>query len=86
MVDWNIFVVAEEIWTTWKNSVNMKGELANDPSFQALTDVMRVLEGSRTWAGDHWHHNPIHPPKYISLIPKVQAALNTIKKEYETEK
>lgn len=53
-------------------------QLQNDPEFQLLVEVDRVLQGSKIWGGMEWTYHPIHPVKYTALIEKVRERINNI--------
>ena len=54
----------------------------DDPRFQLLADLVRLLEGSRVWGGMDWTYNPIHPVKYLPIKDRVREALDAVKAEY----
>jgi len=57
----------------------------NDPRFEILAEVDRLLNDSRIWAGQDWTYNPIHPVKYRPVAVKIRQALDELKKEYGVE-
>ena len=57
----------------------------NDPRFEILAEVDKLLTGSKTWAGMEYTYHPIHPDKYKPVAVKVRQALDDLKKEYGVE-
>ena len=57
----------------------------NDPRFQILADVDRLLNGSKIWGGMGWSYHPIHPVKYRPVAEQVRQALDDLKAEYGVE-
>ena len=57
----------------------------NDPRFQILVEVDRLLNGSKIWSGMDWSYNPIHPVKYLPVRDKVNQALADLRREYGLE-
>ena len=62
-----------------------KIKMWNDPRFQILAEVDKLLNGSKIWGGMDWSYNPIHPVKYRPVAEKVRKALDALKKEYGLE-
>ena len=62
-----------------------KIKMWNDPRFQILAEVDKLLNGSKIWGGMDWSYNPIHPVKYRPVAEKVRKALDDLKKEYGLE-
>ena len=62
-----------------------KIKMWNDPRFQILAEVDKLLNGSKIWGGMDWSYNPIHPVKYRPVAEKVRKALADIRKEYGLE-
>jgi len=62
-----------------------KIKMWNDPRFQILAEVDRLLNGSKIWGGMDWSYNPIHPVKYLPVRDKVNQALADLRKEYGLE-
>jgi len=63
------------------NQINMWA----DPRFQILSEVDRLLTGSRVWKGTEWNYHPIHPVKYRPVAEQVRNALDELYKEYGIE-
>ena len=57
----------------------------DDPRFQILSEVERVLDSSKIWAGMEYEFHPIHPVKYRPVAVKVRKALDDLKTEYGLE-
>jgi hypothetical protein len=57
----------------------------DDPRFEILAEVDKLLTGSKTWAGMEYTYHPIHPDKYKPVAVKVRQALDDLKKEYGVE-
>jgi len=57
----------------------------NDPHFQLLAEVDKLLNSSKIWGGMDWSYNPIYPVKYLPVRDKVNQALADIRKEYGIE-
>jgi len=57
----------------------------NDPHFQLLAEVDKLLTGSRVWKGTEWNYHPISPVKYRPVAEKVRQALDDLKLEYGVE-
>ena len=57
----------------------------DDPRFEILAEVDKLLNGSKTWAGMEYTYHPIHPDKYKPVAVKVRQALDDLKKEYGVE-
>jgi hypothetical protein len=57
-------------------------QLYLDPRHAILSDMARVLDGSRIWGGMEWMYHPIHPVKYLPLREKVSAEIDKLAKEY----
>jgi hypothetical protein len=57
----------------------------NDPRFEILAEVDKLLTGSKIWAGMEYTYHPIHPVKYKPVAVKVRKALDDLKKEYGVE-
>ena len=53
-----------------------------DPRFQILSDMDRLLDGSKIWGGQEWAYHPIHPAKYRPMAERVRAELNKLYDEY----
>jgi hypothetical protein len=62
-----------------------KIKMWNDPRFQILVEVDRLLSGSRIWAGFEYEYHPIHPVKYRPVQDKVNQALADLRREYGLE-
>jgi hypothetical protein len=62
-----------------------KIKMWNDPRFQILADVDKLLNGSKVWGGMEWVHHPIHPAKYLPVRDKVNQALADLRREYGLE-
>jgi hypothetical protein len=62
-----------------------KIKMWNDPRFQILAEVDRLLNGSKIWGGMDWSYNPIHPVKYLPVRDKVNQALADLRREYGVE-
>jgi len=62
-----------------------KIKMWNDPRFQILVEVDRLLNGSKIWGGMDWSYNPIHPVKYLPVRDKVNQALADLRREYGLE-
>jgi hypothetical protein len=60
-------------------------EMWNDPRFQILADVDKLLNGDKIWAGMEYNYLPIHPVKYLPIAKKVREALDNLKNEYGVE-
>ena len=70
----NTPIVPDHIFKMW-----------NDPRFEILAEVDKLLTGSKTWAGMEYTYHPIHPDKYKPVAVKVRQALDDLKKEYGVE-
>ena len=57
----------------------------DDPRFQLLIEVDKLLNGDKIWGGMEYTYNPIHPFKYRPVAEKVRKALDELKKEYGLE-
>jgi hypothetical protein len=57
----------------------------DDPRFQILIEVERLLDSSKIWSGMEYTFHPIHPVKYRPVALKVRQALDDLKKEYGLE-
>ena len=57
----------------------------DDPRFEILAEVDKLLNGSKVWAGMEYTYHPIHPDKYKPVAVKVRQALDDLKKEYGVE-
>ena len=57
----------------------------NDPRFEILAEVDKLLTGSKTWAGMEYTYHPIHPVKYRPVAEKIRKALDELKREYGVE-
>ena len=57
----------------------------DDPRFQILAEVDKLLNGSKVWGGMEYTYHPIHPDKYKPVAVKVRQALDELKKEYGVE-
>ena len=57
----------------------------DDPRFEILAEVDKLLNGSRVWGGMEYTYHPIHPDKYKPVAVKVRKALDDLKKEYGVE-
>jgi hypothetical protein len=57
----------------------------DDPRFQILAEVDKLLNGSKVWGGMEYTYHPIHPDKYKPVAVKVRQALDDLKKEYGVE-
>jgi len=57
----------------------------NDPRFEILAEVDKLLTGSKTWAGMEYTYHPIHPAKYRPVAEKIRKALDELKAEYGVE-
>ena len=58
----------------------------NDPRFQLLADLDRLLNSSKIWGGMEWVYHPIHPVKYRPMAERVRADLRNLYTEYGVEK
>ena len=56
-----------------------------DPRFQLLADMDRLLDSSKIWAGQEWVYHPIHPAKYRPMAERVRAELGKLYVEYGVE-
>ena len=56
-----------------------------DPRFQLLVDMDKLLNGDRIWAGMDWHYNPIHSFKYRPMAERVRQELDNLRTEYGVE-
>ena len=70
----NTPVVPDHVFKMW-----------DDPRFEILAEVDKLLTGSKTWAGMEYTYHPIHPDKYKPVAVKVRQALDDLKKEYGVE-
>jgi hypothetical protein len=57
----------------------------DDPRFEILAEVDKLLNGSKVWGGMEYTYHPIHPDKYKPVAVKVRQALDELKKEYGVE-
>ena len=57
----------------------------NDPRFEILAEVDKLLNGSKVWGGMEYTYHPIHPDKYIPVAVKVRKALYALQLEYGVE-
>ena len=57
----------------------------NDPRFEILAEVDKLLTGSKIWAGMEYTYHPIHPDKYLPVAEKIRKALDELKAEYGVE-
>ena len=57
----------------------------DDPRFEILAEVDKLLNGSKVWGGMEYTYHPIHPDKYKPVAVKVRQALDDLKKEYGVE-
>jgi len=57
-------------------------QLYQDPRHALLSEMVRVLEGSRIWGGMDWTYHPIHPHRYLPLLAKVKEELRTLAYEH----
>jgi hypothetical protein len=57
----------------------------DDPRFEILAEVDKLLNGSKIWGGMEYTYHPIHPDKYKPVAVKVRQALDDLKKEYGVE-
>ena len=60
-------------------------ELYKDPRHGILSEVLRVLDSQRIWAGMEYTYHPIHPDKYKPVAVKVRKALYALRAEYGVE-
>jgi hypothetical protein len=56
-----------------------------DPRFQLLADLDRLLDSSKIWAGMSWEYHPIHPVKYRPMAERVRAEMGKLYAEYGVE-
>ena len=56
-----------------------------DPRYQLLVDMDRLLDSSKIWAGMSWEYHPIHPAKYRPMAERVRAELGKLYTEYGVE-
>jgi len=70
----NMPVVPDHVFKMW-----------NDPRFEILAEVDKLLTGSKTWAGMEYTYHPIHPVKYRPVAEKIRKALDELKAEYGVE-
>jgi hypothetical protein len=56
-----------------------------DPRFQLLADLDRLLDSSKIWSGQEWEYHPIHPVKYRPMAERVRAELGRLYAEYGVE-
>jgi hypothetical protein len=56
-----------------------------DPRFQLLADLDRLLDSSKIWAGMSWEYHPIHPVKYRPIAERVRAEMGKLYAEYGVE-
>lgn len=57
----------------------------DDPRFEILAEVDRLLNGNRVWGGMEYTYHPIHPDKYKPVAVKVRKALYALQLEYGVE-
>jgi len=57
-------------------------KLYEDPRHAILSEMARVLDGSRVWGGMEWVYHPIHPVKYLPLREKVSKEIAKLAGEY----
>ncbi len=60
-------------------------ELYKDPRHGILSEVLRVLDSQRIWAGMEFAYHPLSPTLYRPLRDKVSLELDKIAKEYGLE-
>lgn len=53
-----------------------------DPRFQILTDMDKLLNGSKIWSGMEWTYHPIHPMNYRPVAEKIRKLLDELEAEY----
>ena len=53
-----------------------------DPRHELLSEITKVLESSRIWAGMEYTYHPLHPTKYLPLLAKVKEELRTLAYEH----
>ena len=70
----NTPVVPDHVFKMW-----------DDPRFEILAEVDKLLTGSKTWAGMEYTYHPIHPDQYKPVAVKVRKALDELQKEYGVE-
>lgn len=63
-------------------SMEQLKQLYSDPRHAFLSEVVRVLEGSRIWGGQDWVYHPVHPVKYLPLVEKANQELRLLAIEY----
>jgi hypothetical protein len=57
-------------------------ELYADPRHEILSDMARLLDSSKIWAGMEYVYHPIHPVKYLPLREKVTKEIAKLAGEY----
>jgi hypothetical protein len=62
--------------------MNKLMELYKDPRHGILSEVLRVLDSQRIWAGMEYTYHPLSPRVYRPLRDKVSIELDKIAKEY----
>jgi len=63
-------------------SMEQLKQLYSDPRHAFLSEVVRVLEGSRIWSGMEYQYHAILPMKYLPLLEKAQNELQLLAIEY----
>jgi hypothetical protein len=56
-----------------------------DPRFQILSDMDRLLDGSKIWGGQEWIYHPIQPAKYRPMAERIRSELRNLYTEYGVE-
>ena len=56
--------------------------LYSDPRHAYLSEVLKVLEGSRVWSGMDYQYHAILPLKYLPIMEKTKTELRNLAIEY----
>jgi len=64
------------------SKLNLISEFYNDPNFIILSEVERVLQSQKVWAGMEYNYGPINPVHYKPLLDKVRDAIDSIARLY----
>ena len=70
----NTPIVPDQVFKMW-----------DDPRFEILAEVDKLLTGSKIWSGMEYTYHPIHPVKYMPVANKIRKALDELYKEYGIE-
>lgn len=60
-------------------------KLWDDPRFQLLSEIARLLDKNKVWGGMEWTYLAIQPFQYRPLVIKIQTEIDKLANEFGVE-